>query len=223
MAAGSPLPRVDLVVLAGGRGERLGGRDKAALVVAGRTLLDRLLAADLGGRVVVVGETPVPDGVMRVVEDPPGGGPAAGIGAGLDALSGMPSPGAPGAPGDAPTWVAVAAVDQPGAAAALAALRRALPTGPSDPDADTPLGPDALSHVDDEGRRQWLLAIYRRSALEAARDRLARGRPEGERHTSVRSLVADLRWREVESGREHMGDIDTWADLERWRSGPTDR
>ena len=210
---GPELPPVDLIVLAGGRAERLGGQDKAALVVAGRSLLDRVLAADLGGRVVVVGDTPVPEGVPRVVEDPPGGGPAAGIGAGLDALSGMPSPAAPGAGGNEPAWVAVAAVDQPGAAAALAALRRALVDRHGDPDREAPRAPDALCHVDDEGQRQWLLAIYRRVALEAARARLARRRPAGERHTSVRDLVCDLRWREVEDGREHVGDIDTWADL----------
>ena len=101
------LPPVDLVVLAGGRGTRMGGRDKASIELGGRTLLERVLTADLGGRVVVVGETAVPDGVRRTVEDPPGGGPVAGIGAGLDALPW--SQRAPSAAGDPsrPDWVAV--------------------------------------------------------------------------------------------------------------------
>ena len=45
-------PRVDFdaVVLAGGRAERLDGADKAALDVAGATLLDRALRAVAGAR-----------------------------------------------------------------------------------------------------------------------------------------------------------------------------
>lgn len=202
-------PIVDLIVLAGGRGERLGGYDKATLVVDGRTLLDHVLAADLGGRVVVVGQTEVPDGIPRTLEDPPGGGPAAGIGAGLDALAAL-------ADGVAPAvWVAVAAVDQPGAGTILDDLRRRLENLPDDV--------DALCRRDPEGRRQWLLAIYRRPALVDARARL------GSAHNAaVRSLVADLRWREVDAAAQDGagGDIDTWADLAGWgdrTAGPSIR
>lgn len=189
-------PAVDLLVLAGGRAERLGGADKAALVVGGRSLLDRVLDVELGGRVVVVGDTPVPDGVVRTVEDPPGGGPVAGIAAGLLALDALAAP-------HPPAWVAICAVDQPGAAAALAALRTELPR----------VGEfvEALCHVDDTGHLQWLLAIYRRHALDAALERVGEAR-----HTSVRAVVADLHWREVDAGREHLGDVDTWDDLRRW-------
>lgn len=187
------MPTVDLLVLAGGRGARLGGRDKAALTVAGRPLLDRVLDAApvLGGRVVVVGDTVVPDGVLRTLEDPPDGGPVAGIAAGLAALGA-------GAP-----WVAVVAVDQPGAAAALEALVGAV--------AEVGVDVDAVSHEDAEGHRQWLLALYRREALEGALTGLGEAR-----HTSVRRLVADLRWRTVTAGAEHVGDVDTWADAEGW-------
>lgn len=189
------LPAVDLLVLAGGRGDRLGGADKAALVVGGRSLLDRVLDVDLGGRVVVVGDTPVPEGVGRTLEDPPGGGPVAGIAAGLTALIG---------PARRQTaWVAVCAVDQPHAAGVLARLRAELP--------GVGRGVDALCPSDGTGRRQWLLAVYRRASLEAALRRL--GAP---RHASVRSLVADLRWGEVEVDPGRLGDIDTWEDLRRW-------
>ncbi|MEU4744233.1 NTP transferase domain-containing protein, partial [Actinosynnema sp. NPDC023658] len=42
------------VVLAGGRGSRLGGVDKASLVVDGRTLLDHVLDAVAAARQVIV-------------------------------------------------------------------------------------------------------------------------------------------------------------------------
>lgn len=189
---------VDLLILAGGRGTRLGGQDKAALVVGGRTLVERLLQdADLGGRVVVVGRTPLPpapDGraVLQTLEDPPDGGPVAGIAAGLHAL------------GEGSTqWVAVAAVDQPEAARALAALVAELPRVVE--------GVEALSPVDSTGHRQWLLAIYRRTALAAALAAL----PDV-RDTSVRRLVSDLRWHEVDVEARHLGDVDTWEDVEDW-------
>lgn len=200
--------RVDLLILAGGRGERLGGQDKAALEVGGRTLLDRVLegAEQLGGSVVVVGDTPVPDGVARTLEDPPDGGPVAGIAAGLvalDAADAGDGRGAAGGDARPAAWVAVVAVDQPGAAQALAVLRTALP--------GLSVSVDAVSHEDDGGHRQWLLALYRRPALEAALRRL-----ESPRGVSVRRLVADLRWHVVEGGTEHVGDVDTWEDASRW-------
>jgi len=75
----------DAVVLAGGAARRLGGVDKPSLDVAGRTLLDRVLAAVVDAdRVVVVGPrrtTNVP--VDWVREEPPGGGPVAALAAGL--------------------------------------------------------------------------------------------------------------------------------------------
>lgn len=196
-------PVVDLLVLAGGRGERLGGQDKAALELGGRPLLARVLdaAPALGGRAVVVGDTPVPPGVLRTLEDPPGGGPVAGIAAGLAALAA----GAPGGGADPSVarWVAVVAVDQPGAAGALAALHAVLPGVGEDV--------DAVGHEDAEGHRQWLLAVYRRASLETALERLGEAR-----HRSVRRLVADLAWQGVDAGGEHLGDVDTWADARDW-------
>lgn len=208
--------RVDLVVLAGGRGSRLGGADKGALVVGGRTLLERLVdGVDLGGDVVVVQPGELPEGLgagfasgagsrsgssrsgrrlLRTLEDPPDGGPVAGIAAGLGALG-----------ESAAAWVAVVAVDQPQAAEALAALAEELPGVGEDV--------EAVSHVDATGHRQWLLAIYRRSALTRALAALP-----STRDTSVRRLVGDLVWHEVEPGAEHVGDVDTWDDLAAWRS-----
>lgn len=74
----------DVVVLAGGEARRLGGADKPGLVVGGRTLLERVVAAVPGaGRVVVVGPERDLPGVVFTREDPPGGGPVPALRAGL--------------------------------------------------------------------------------------------------------------------------------------------
>jgi molybdopterin-guanine dinucleotide biosynthesis protein A len=91
------------VILAGGTAVRMDGVDKAGVEYAGRTLLEHALAAVSGAaEVVVVGE-PVPTSrpATFVLEDPPHGGPAAGLLAGRDALLGRPP------------YLAVLAVDMP--------------------------------------------------------------------------------------------------------------
>lgn len=76
-------------VLTGGTGRRLGGIDKAGLVVGGRSLLERALAAVAGAEEVVVVGDPVEGHPLRFVrEDPPYGGPGAGLATGVRALSG---------------------------------------------------------------------------------------------------------------------------------------
>ncbi|MDF1704093.1 MAG: NTP transferase domain-containing protein [Aeromicrobium sp.] len=128
------LPVFDAIVLAGGRGTRLGGVDKSALVHRGSTLLAHALEAVVDARqVVVVGERPAVDGVLTVVEDPPGAGPAAAVGAGLAAL------------GEAAPLVAVLASDVPEVVLAFQQVRA--------------VGRPAVA-VDAEGRRQHLLALY---------------------------------------------------------------
>lgn len=195
-------PAIDLLVLAGGRGRRLGGQDKAALVVAGEPLLDRLLGTvDLGprgsrtygGRVVVVGDTPVPAGVLRTVEEPAGGGPVAGIAAGLDLLEKASSH----------DWVAVVAVDQPRAGEVLPQLRHELTV--------VPPGVDAVRAWRPETGDQWLLALYRRTSLRAALDRLPTVHG-----ASVRDLVTPLVWLLVLAPEGVLGDVDTWEDARAW-------
>ncbi|MGC0250600.1 molybdenum cofactor guanylyltransferase [Pseudactinotalea sp. Z1748] len=185
-------PSFDVVILAGGRGRRMGGQDKAALPVAGRPMLARVLEAAQRARdVVVVGQVHTPDGVRQVSEEPPGGGPVAGINAGVAAL-GEPAP-----------WTCVLAVDQPDAGAALSAIIGALP-------AIDPLV-EVVCHLDATSHAQWLLAAYRHDALVQA---LA---PHGTGHgVPVGRLVSDLRFQYLRAGAEHVGDIDTWADHARW-------
>ncbi|MCJ1678621.1 molybdenum cofactor guanylyltransferase [Streptomyces sp. APSN-46.1] len=75
----------DAIVLAGGAAQRLGGADKPALRVGGRSLLDRVLdaCADARTTVVVGGRRPTPRPVHWTREHPPGGGPLAALDAGL--------------------------------------------------------------------------------------------------------------------------------------------
>jgi molybdopterin-guanine dinucleotide biosynthesis protein A len=75
----------DVIVIAGGRARRLGGADKPALTVGGRSLLDRVLAACAGAaRTVVVGpRRPTCRPVEWTREERPGSGPLAALGAGL--------------------------------------------------------------------------------------------------------------------------------------------
>ena len=79
-------------MLAGGAARRMGGRDKPSLVVAGRTLLDSVLAAARPEcAVLVVVGPPRPTtvaGVVTVAEPVPGGGPVPAVRAGLAAVEG---------------------------------------------------------------------------------------------------------------------------------------
>ncbi len=142
------------VVLAGGAGRRMGdGVDKAGLVLAGRTLLDRVLSAAAGvaGRLVVVGP-PRPVGIDRAVifvqEATPGGGPVPAVAAAADALGGA-------------AVALVLAVDLP--LLTTADLARLVDTlvaaGP---------GVGAAAATDPSGRPNPLLAAYRPSVLRAA-------------------------------------------------------
>lgn len=136
----------DAIVLAGGRAERMGGGDKAAVEVAGRSLMARTLEA-LGAarQVVVVGPGPVPAGVTLVREDPPFGGPAAAVGAGLAQVGAE--------------WTLVAACDHPYLAEGVPLLL----AGRDDGDGTVLESPD--------GRRQ-LVIVVRTDALRRAAARL---------------------------------------------------
>lgn len=191
----------DAVVLAGGRATRLGGTTalgdtaKAGLVVEGERLLDRALrATSRAGTAVVVGPPELADALTGVrpqpvltQEDPPFGGPVAGLAAGMRVL---PAAGAP--------WVLVLAVDVPHAAGAIALLEQAVSREPTDG-----------AYLVREGRAQWLVGIYRRAALASA---LAGIEPAG---ASMKRLVGELRCAEVPDPAGWSDDIDTPADAER--------
>lgn len=126
------------VILAGGTAVRLGGADKASIEYAGRTFLEHALAAtSSAGEVVVVGD-PVPTSrpATFVREDPPLGGPVAGLAAGRAALLRTPD------------VLLVQAVDMPLVTAAT--YSRLLAAG---------TGRDGAVLCDAGGRRRLVLAL----------------------------------------------------------------
>lgn len=180
----------DAIILAGGRSSRMGVVSKPDLVVAGRRLLDvALAAAREARRRVVVGDVEVPDGVLLTREDPPFGGPVAGVEAGFAALA------------DHAEWTVLLASDLPDAEAAVARLLAVRPAADE----------DGACLVDPDGRLQWLLGYYRSEALAA---RLAdRGDPP---LTAMYRLLGPLRLRPVDPGPASVDDLDTPADAARW-------
>lgn len=184
-------PRLAAVILTGGTGVRLGGVDKASIEIAGQTLLEHALTATaVADEVVVVGpQVPSTRPVTWTREDPPGGGPAAGLLAGLDALAFRPE------------LVCVLAVDMPRFSAGTVA--RLVDVLLSSDEAD------AACLVDEEDRKQWLAGVYRYDALAGARpaDR------EDEHGLSTRKMLLPLRIVGVPAVEGEARDVDTWADL----------
>ncbi|MGW1142827.1 NTP transferase domain-containing protein [Streptomyces zhihengii] len=181
----------DAVVLAGGAAKRLGGADKPSVRVGGRPLLDRVLAACTGaGRTVVVGGR---RGTARPVvwtrEDPPGGGPAAALDAGVRRC-------------EAGTVVVLSA-DLPFLeSATVDRLRAAL--------ADS--GREGAVLTDRTGRDQPLVAAYRAEPLRRELALLAT------EHGGLGGLPLRLLTREldlVRVGADALDafDCDTWEDV----------
>ncbi|WP_063775022.1 molybdenum cofactor guanylyltransferase [Streptacidiphilus anmyonensis] len=181
----------EAVVLAGGAARRLGGEDKPALVVGGTTLLDRVLAAcaDAETTVVVGPERVTARDVRWVREEPPGGGPVAGLAAGLAQVT-------------AEVTLLLAAdlpfLDTVTVHRVLGAL-----TAPE---------VDAAVLVDEEGREQLLTAAYRTAPLRSAL--AAVGDPDGARLRAVTSRLRTLRLPDTAGAAV---DCDTWDDVERAR------
>jgi len=152
-----------IIVLAGGRGTRLGGRDKPGLVVGGRTLIGAVVAVGTAAgarQVIVVGpERPGLNGVSFVAEEPPGAGPVPALRRGLAEA--------------APPWTAVFAADLPFLRPDdLRALRRAA------------AGHHGAVLADDTGRPQWLAGCWQTGTLRRA--------AAGYRGTSLGGLLGPL-------------------------------
>jgi molybdopterin-guanine dinucleotide biosynthesis protein A len=183
--------RIGAVVLTGGTAARMQGADKASIELDGVTLLERALAATMTAiEVVVVGDqVPTTRPVTWTVEDPRGGGPAAGLLAGLDGF--LRPPGV----------VLALAVDMPRVTpGTFARLMGAL---------EEDEAADAALLVDAAGRTQPLCGAYRTPAL-------ARARPERleDRHgLPMHRLLDRLRVVTVPAVDDEARDVDTWDDL----------
>jgi molybdopterin-guanine dinucleotide biosynthesis protein A len=183
----------DAVILAGGTARRLGGVDKATIEVDGLGLLARTIQAVAGAtRVVVAGPVrpDLPASVAWCREDPPGGGPVAGLAAALPLLEAA--------------LVIVLAVDLPRIAPAVPVLLERLAQSPS---------AAACVLIDHDGRVNYLAAAWRRPALETALATLP-----SVAGAAVRSLYAGATVSEVADVEGWGTDIDTPGDLRRART-----
>jgi molybdopterin-guanine dinucleotide biosynthesis protein A len=175
------------VVLAGGTAARMGGVDKGSVELAGRTLLEIAIDAFLDAdEVVVVAPAAVPTTrpVTFVCEDPPRGGPVAGLLTGVGALLRRPR------------LVGVLAVDMPRTTAYTMRRLRAASEGR---DGAFLVGPD--------GRRQLA------GVLDAERLSRVRPDLEGQHGMPMHRLLAPLDLAEVPAVGEEAVDVDTWSDL----------
>ena len=183
--AGPATADVTVVVLAGGTSRRFGS-DKLAAPLRGSTVLDTVFASlPPGWPVVAVGPPrETDDDVTWTREDPPGGGPLAGVAAGIALV---------------PTeLVAVVAGDMPDAGPALVALVAALRTAPSEV--------CAVVAVDDGGVLNPLLAAYRTGAVREVVPSPADGRPA--------KLLLSLPHLALVVSGSAARDVDTPADLD---------
>jgi len=136
-----------MIVLAGGRGARLGGRDKPGLVVGNRTLIGAVVAAGTAAgarQIIVVGPQRAGlDGVSFVTEQPPGAGPVPALRRGLAEAQ--------------PPWVAVLAADLPFLRSDdLGVLLQAA------------AGRQGAVFADQTGRPQWLAGCWRADTVRRA-------------------------------------------------------
>ena len=205
MPAPDPRSDWDAIVVAGGRATRLGGRDKSRWTIGGMTLVDRAIAAAADARrIAVVGPAGVAEPSRRVVvvrEDPPYGGPAAAVGAGVIAL-------AEGGERAVP-WTVVLAVDLVEPTEVVARLLGALPS--------LPVGRDGVIVVDGEGVRQQLITVVRTAALL---DRIAE-HPDLA-GVSMRHLLAGLDLAGLPVASAMCADVDTPDDALRLGVEPPD-
>lgn len=196
------MPLRSVLVLAGGASRRF-GRDKLAEPLDGEpggvtvldVLLDAVVTAAPDAVVVAVGpERSTRRAVRWVREDPPGGGPAAALVAGLRVV------------GDG--WVAVVPGDAPGAAGALATLTQAL-------EGTAAAGAVAAMAVDVSGREQPLQLVL---TAEGARRLVDEAGVDAGRDLSVRLLVTALDPVRVPVPAETTWDVDTPEQLDTWRT-----
>ncbi len=183
---------VDAILLAGGRGSRVGGAVKPLFEVGGVTLLSAAVTAvrRAGARRVIV-VAPVLDEALDVTwvrEDPPFGGPVAAVVAALREV-------------DADDLY-VLACDTVAPADVMSRLA-------------APLAPGVDGVCLDDGRRQWLMGRYRAAAVREVASAL----PAAGRDASMRALLGGLAIASIAVDADLTRDVDTWDDLREARGG----
>lgn len=180
-----------VLVLAGGTAQRLGGVSKPDYKIGPSRLID--IAIDevehtgFRGRIVVIapGELDVREGVELTLEDPPHGGPLAGVGAGIAALENLPGS----------AIVALMTCDAPLTPRLWGELCSKL----DEVDAAIPMSGR------DEARPQYLHGCYRLRSLR---------RVSVERNASIRQGFAQIEAARVVDENWYCMDVDTPADAE---------
>lgn len=229
----------DAIVVAGGRGSRLGGRDKPLLLHRGTTLLDHALRATADARrIAVVGPTELNAAVSRYAAEADAGqvitltreypafaGPAAAVAAGARALGDGAAGEVPVPGSHAPLTLILAADLVEPAPIAAGILRYALEHPPEAP-AQAGTAPDdqpaglaleefgtAWVPVDADGRLQPLSCVVETPALLRAID--AAEKPgEGLANSSMMRLLAKVQIVRVSLDGVDYADVDTWEDAD---------
>ena len=186
------------VVLTGGRSSRMGGRHKPGILIDGRSVIDRTVAAlwsaAPSANVIIAGTAAgLSSNLWRQVsvvrEDPPFAGPLAGVAAALDAIQ--------------PTTDGIILVlggDLPFlSSTTMAKLLRAASAGA-----------EVASCLDATGHVQYLCAGWRQDVLRAQLARVA-----DPSDVPLRALFADLTPELVDCDPDELRDIDTPYDLAR--------
>lgn len=203
--------KLDAIILGGGRSKRM-GENKALVRVGPTSLLANvaLSLADAQHLAIVAPASVVEDAfrgaqeselrpgqVIQTLEDPPFGGPVAGIAAGVTALSQTPYPA---------RNVAIFACDLPGASLGFSRLREHTEA----------LGEsiDGVCAIDPNGRKQWLMGIYSRDFLTNRLAELGEARA-----ASVREFVRPARLRLVKMPLDATSDLDGPEDVALYRAG----
>lgn len=179
----------DAIIVAGGRGSRLGMVDKATLDVGDGPLLDGVLdAAASAHRIAVIGpKRDLPEHVLQAREEPIFGGPAAAVVTGLQLL------GEPCCP-----WTLVLACDLPLARSVVPVLVDSVRD-------------DGAVLVDGRGRPQWVAGLYRSAALGRVAAEL--GEPTGR---ALHHLFQGLQLHRTRANGRIGDDVDTWEHVGEW-------
>lgn len=181
---------MNVIILAGGQGTRMGGVNKAAVQLNGRRLVDHLLDQLDDHAVIVVSPHPLP-GIITTSEQPPFGGPVAGIAAGIAELDPHSE------------FTAVLAVDAPHSAEMLPVLQAAIDTS------------DVAVTVAADGWIQPLCAVWRTPSLIRALATLGevRDRPVKALLRQVATMV-EVAGDGSETDYDTIGELTTLGEVE---------